>query len=86
MGPKGHVLMRFHIIKKKKKKNKADFIPGRLSLKILMELFDNDVDERSYEVCICLWGQVILLRILMKRRLNGEIDLILKVEGRNWYN
>ena len=29
MGPKGHVLMRFHIIKKKKKKNQANFIPGR---------------------------------------------------------
>ena len=78
--------MRFHIIKKKKKKIKPISSLGALSLKILMELFDNDVDERSYEVCICLWGQVILLRILMKRRLNDEIDLILKVEGRNWYN
>ena len=53
MGPKGHVLMRFHIIKKKKK-NKPISSLGTLSLKILMELFDNDVDERSYEVCICL--------------------------------
>ena len=53
-GSKGPCLDEVPKHKKKKKKNQADFIPGRLSLKILMELFDNDVDERSYEVCICL--------------------------------